>query len=91
MSAARDGRHLRCQLSSCSTAARLHECTNNREGKASSSAEPYGPGSGSWTATASMPIAHTNHRAVLLLDDTVLVVGGSDGINAVAAAELYRP
>jgi hypothetical protein len=67
------------------------------------SAELYDPGTGRWTATGSMAEARSHahcgwhscgHTATLLLDGTVLVVGGGnnpDGATALATAELYDP
>jgi hypothetical protein len=57
------------------------------------SAELYDPGSGSWTATASMVVARVGSTATLLLDGTVLVAGGdfSGGPEDLASAELYDP
>jgi hypothetical protein len=60
----------------------------------SASAELYDPGSGTWTATASMTTPRAGHTAMLLLDGRVLVVGGDDpgfGQLASASAELYDP
>jgi N-acetylneuraminic acid mutarotase len=49
------------------------------------SVQLYDPGTGSWTATASMIMAHSNHTATLLRDGTVLVLGGTN------SAELFNP
>lgn len=60
-------------------------------------AELYDPGTGTWTATASMVEGRYAQQAVLLLDGSVLVVGGTnafvDGIGfvPVSSAELYDP
>jgi Tol biopolymer transport system component len=54
------------------------------------SAELYDPGTGTWTATASMTTPRVGQMATLLPDGTVLVAGGSDG-GALASAELYDP
>jgi hypothetical protein len=55
-------------------------------------AELYDPGSGIWTGTASMVEVLYGHSATLLLDGTVLVVGGYTGIGGSfppASAELF--
>jgi N-acetylneuraminic acid mutarotase len=52
------------------------------------SAELYDPGTGSWTATATMTVARAAHTATLLHDGRVLVVGGQGGGTS---AELYDP
>src|SRR5450759_2447325 len=54
-------------------------------------AELYDPGSGSWTATASLVTPRTGHAATLLPDGKVLVAGGYGGNGALATAELYDP
>jgi hypothetical protein len=54
-------------------------------------AELYDPGSGSWTATASLVTPRTGHAATLLPDGKVLVAGGYGGNGALASAELYDP
>ena len=53
------------------------------------SAELYDPGSGTWTATASMAEARYGHTATRLPDGTVLVAGGGSG--TLTSAELYEP
>jgi hypothetical protein len=57
-------------------------------------ADLYDPSTGSWTTAASMLRSH-GPPAVLLLDGTVLVAGGSDCLDGVcvatASAELYVP
>src|SRR5262245_14224503 len=45
----------------------------------------------SFLRTGAMPRARDSHTATLLLNDKVLVVGGSDGTNALASAALYDP
>jgi hypothetical protein len=57
------------------------------------SAEVYDPGSGSWTATASMIEARLGHTATLLADGEVLVTGGEGGFGSgdPASAEVYNP
>ena len=49
-----------------------------------------GPG-GVWIPTGSMVTPRTGHDAVRLLDDRVLVVGGSGGEFDLSTAELYDP
>jgi len=51
------------------------------------SAEIYDPATGQWTATGNMNVASNSHRATLLPNGKVLVVGGG----GIAAAELYDP
>jgi N-acetylneuraminic acid mutarotase len=51
------------------------------------SAELYDPSSGSWTPAGEMREARSGLTATVLLDGTVLVVGGS----SLASAELYDP
>lgn len=47
---------------------------------------------GSWIATGTMPTAHVDHTATLLLDGKVLVAGGFNTPNSTtASAELYNP
>ncbi len=48
--------------------------------------------SGTWTLTASMSTARTNHTATLLLNGQVLVAGGAfGGAPTLTSAELYSP
>lgn len=57
------------------------------------SAELYDPSTGQFTATGNMTAARANHKAALLTDGRVLIVGNS-GFEASAAntsAELYDP
>ena len=58
-------------------------------------AELYDPRSGTWTATAAMAATRAGHTATLLLDGTVLVTGGAQGLDdgspQDASAELYYP
>lgn len=61
-----------------------------------SSAEVYDPGTGGWTAKASMSTPRGyQHTATLLPNGTVLVAGGSTnseyGNSALASAEIYDP
>lgn len=59
----------------------------------SASVELYDPRSGSWTATASMSTARSEHTATLLLNGTVLVAGGKAtfGGATLASTEIYDP
>jgi N-acetylneuraminic acid mutarotase len=62
------------------------------DGKAYAIAELFDPAKGKWTPTGSLGTARYAHRAVLLDDGRVLVVGGylkGDGL--LASAELYDP
>ena len=56
-----------------------------------SAANLYDPASGTWTATGSLTTARYVHRATLLPNGKVLVVGGFDENSAIANAELYDP
>ncbi len=61
---------------------------------ATTSAELYDPGTGTWTATGSMNGARDGHTATLLPDGRVLVAGGSHGglfEDSLLTAELYDP
>lgn len=56
------------------------------------SAELYDPVAGAFTATASLTVSRKYYSATLLLDGTVLIVGGNDIITgeSFASAELYQ-
>ena len=56
-----------------------------------SRASLYDPASGTWTATGSLTTARSIHRATLLPNGKVLVVGGFGESSAIANAELYDP
>jgi N-acetylneuraminic acid mutarotase len=62
------------------------------EGKAYANAEIFDPVAGKWTATGSLRTTRYAHKAILLDDGRVLVVGGykERGIS-LASAELYEP
>jgi hypothetical protein len=53
------------------------------------SAELYDPATGTWTATGAMSLPHNGGTATLLLDGTVLLVGGDSAEGS--SAELYHP
>lgn len=44
---------------------------------------------GSITGTGDLTVARMNHAAILLGDGSVLLTGGTDGLNALPSAELY--
>jgi hypothetical protein len=58
-----------------------------------SSAEVYNPASSTFSPTGDLTIGRSGHTATLLLDGTVLITGGSSGINVgpLASAEIYTP
>lgn len=80
---------------------RLHTATLLRDGRvlvaggngrASSSAELYVPGSSYFTATGALLTNRREHAAVTLPDGRVLVMGGTDDAGRVlASAEVYDP
>jgi len=55
------------------------------------SASPVEPVPASWTDTGSMIMDRVDHTATLLLDGTVLVVGGGRSDSSPVGAELYDP
>jgi len=57
-------------------------------GPRSPTAESFDPGTATWSAAARMIEARVWHSATLLLDGSVLVVGGSGGLRE---AELFHP
>jgi N-acetylneuraminic acid mutarotase len=71
----------------------------NGGGSTFASAEIYDPAAGSWTPTASLASARTEHTATLLPNGTVLVAGGSVfntivgplSPSVLASAEIYDP
>src|SRR5262245_23517170 len=52
-------------------------------------AQPCAAIPGQWEYTGSLSTARFHHTSTLLPDGRVLVVGGEDGIDALASAELY--
>jgi WD40 repeat protein len=60
-------------------------------GNTYASAELYDPATGIFTATGSMTTPRFAHTATLLPSGKVLILGGSDGTNALVSAELYDP
>jgi hypothetical protein len=57
-----------------------------------SSAELYDPATGEWTETGEMNTTRHDHTAILLRNEQVLVVGGSDSkAHDSTSAELYDP
>jgi hypothetical protein len=57
-----------------------------------SSAEIYDPVSSTFAATGNLNTARICHTATLLNDGTVLIAGGeTNGVTALATAELYNP
>jgi hypothetical protein len=52
---------------------------------------PAALAAGFWNPTGSLHTARWGHTATLLANGKVLVVGGSDGANFVASAEVYDP
>ena len=55
------------------------------------SAELYDPSGGTWTVAASLANSRYDHAATLLLDGSVLVVGGDGAGGTLASAELFDP
>jgi hypothetical protein len=58
---------------------------------AQASVEVYDPGTGAWTAAASMSAGRAGHTATALPSGKVLVVGGQNQGGALATAEQYDP
>jgi hypothetical protein len=68
------------------------DCTSTTSCAALSSAEIYDPNAGTFTPTSNgMSAARFGASAVLLDSGSVLIVGGFDGANLPAAAEIYSP
>ncbi len=55
------------------------------------SAELYNPTTGKWTATGSMSSARAGHTSTVLHNGNVVNAGGSDAVNELDSAELYKP
>ncbi len=60
---------------------------------ASSTAQLFDPGTGSWAQTGSLPLGVANFQMSVLPDGNVLVAGGDTAVlgNVTAAAEIYQP
>jgi len=54
-------------------------------------AELYDPATNGWTATGSMKVTRSSHRAVLLPDGRVLAVGGVSSGGGTTRVDLYDP
>ena len=72
------------------------EATNDVSGTVLTSAELYDPVTNGWTPTTPLPFARARHTAVLLADDRVLVIGGTDSAYPASTgyfptAEIYDP
>jgi galactose oxidase-like protein/Kelch motif protein len=65
--------------------------SNNGGFRSIGTAELFDPGTGSWTATGTMPTPRSGHTATLLPDGTVLVTGGGIGSGYSLSADLYDP
>jgi N-acetylneuraminic acid mutarotase len=63
----------------------------NPGGSALASAEIYDPGTGTWSAAASMSAARTGHTATILNTGRVLIAGGTSGAGTLSSAEIYDP
>ena len=55
------------------------------------SAALYNPTTGKWTATGSMSNARAGHTSTVLHNGNVVNAGGSDAVNELDSAELYKP
>jgi len=55
------------------------------------SAELYNPTTGTWSTTGSMSNARAGHTSTVLHNGNVVNAGGSDAVNELDSAELYKP
>ena len=55
------------------------------------SAELYNPTTGTWSTTGSMSNARAGHTSTVLHNGNVVNAGGSDAVNELNSAELYKP
>jgi hypothetical protein len=55
------------------------------------SAELYNPTAGASTPAGDLSLPRADHAAARLIDGRVLIVGGSDGVSALALAEIFDP
>jgi N-acetylneuraminic acid mutarotase len=55
------------------------------------STELYNPATGKWSATGSMSSARAGHTSTVLHNGNVVNAGGSDAVNELNSAELYKP
>ncbi len=62
---------------------------DNCGGFVTNTVEIFTPGLGTWSPAAPLPVALTNHRAVLLPDGRVLVAGGYDGFTPITYSGVY--
>jgi hypothetical protein len=74
-----------CLLTFCTAVGSAEGQQKSREPVAGPKCSP------GWHPTSPMSVARQAATATLLLDGTVLVVGGSDGTNTYASAEIYDP
>ena len=58
---------------------------------ATSTAELYDPATGRWISTKSMVTGRYGHSATLLRNGSVLVAGGSSGLQDLSSTEIYSP
>ena len=55
------------------------------------SAEIYDPSADSWTTVGTLAQSRSDHQAVLLADERVLILGGRGGSIRLASAEIFDP
>src|SRR5260221_6802087 len=63
----------------------------SNQGAASSTAELYDPGTGTWAMTSPMNADRAQHTATMLPNGKILVVAGSSSGGALSSAEMYDP